>query len=88
MLRGYYLDRENTAAFHSVILTGVYDIKNLKLKIRPDSEHQYNSPWNIAARFEIDMFFNAGQIAAMFGRMLTNEKIYLSLRPVDAPVRL
>lgn len=65
MLRGYYLGREAKATFHSVILAGVYDIKNLKLKIRPDSEHQYNSPWNIAAKFKLNMFFDAGQIAAM-----------------------
>lgn len=64
-LRGYYLDRENIAAFHSVILAGVYDIKNLRLKIRPDSEHQYNSPWNIAADFDVDMSFSAGQICNM-----------------------
>lgn len=65
MLRGYYLGREEKATFHSVILAAVYDIKNLKLKIRSDSEHRYNSPWNIAAKFNIDMFFDAGQIAAM-----------------------
>lgn len=65
MLRGYYLDRENAATFHSVILAGVYDIKNLKLKIRPDSEHQYNSPWNIAADFDVNMDFSAGQIRGM-----------------------
>ena len=65
MLRGYYLDRDNTAIFHSVILAGVYDIKNLKLKIRPDAEHQYNSPWNIAADFDIKMNFSADQIRAM-----------------------
>ena len=65
MLRGYYLDRENSPIFHSVILAGVYDIKNLKLKIRPEEEHQYNSPWNIAARFHIDMSFTAVQIASM-----------------------
>lgn len=65
MLRGYYLGREEKATFHSVILAGVYDIKNLKLKIRPDSEHQYNSPWNIAAKFKLNMLFDAGQIAAM-----------------------
>lgn len=65
MLRGYYLDRENTAAFHSVILAGVYDIKNLKLKIRPDAEHQYNSPWNIAADFDLSMNFSASQIRGM-----------------------
>lgn len=64
-LRGYYLSRERRPIFHSVILAGVYDIKNLKLKIRPDSEHQYNSPWNIAADFDIDMSFSADQIEAM-----------------------
>ena len=66
-LRGYYLEREETSFFHSVILAGVYDIKNLKLKIRPETEHQYNSPWNIAAKFDIDMDFSVNQIAAMLG---------------------
>ncbi len=64
-LRGYYLNRDELPTFHSVILAGVYDIKNLKLKIRPESEHQYNSPWNIAANFDLDMDFSAGQIAGM-----------------------
>ncbi len=64
-LRSYYLNRDKTPIFHSVILAGVYDIKNLKLKLRPDSEHQYNSPWNIAAKFKIDMSFSAEQIASM-----------------------
>lgn len=64
-LRGYYLKRDKTPIFHSVILAGVYDIKNLKLKLRPDSERQYNSPWNIAADFDIDMSFGAPQIAKM-----------------------
>ena len=31
-LRGYYLDRDYSPIFHSVILAGVYDIKNLKIK--------------------------------------------------------
>ena len=64
-LRAYYLNRDETPIFHSVILVGVYDIKNLKLKLRPDSEHQYNSPWNIAAKFNIDMSFSMEQIASM-----------------------
>lgn len=56
-LRSYYLERDikGTPAFHSVILAGVYDIKNLKRKIRSDEEHKINSPWNIAADFDIDM---------------------------------
>ena len=65
MLRGYYLDRENSPIFHSVILAGVYDIKNLKLKLRPEEEHQYNSPWNIAAKFNINMNFTTKEIAVM-----------------------
>lgn len=61
-LRGYYLDRENSPIFHSAVLAGVYDIKNLKLKIRHDGEHQYNSPWNIAAEFDLDMSFSVTEI--------------------------
>ena len=33
--------------------------------MRPDDEHQYNSPWNIAARFNMEMSFSADQIARM-----------------------
>ena len=64
-LRGYYLAWDDMPIFHSVILAGVYSIKNLKLKLRPESEHQYNSPWNIAASFKIDMSFSETQIAGM-----------------------
>ena len=64
-LRGYYLDRDKTPIFHSVILAGVYSIKNLKLKLRPESEHQFNSPWNIAADFKIEMDFSTEQIVSM-----------------------
>ena len=64
-LRSYYLRRDKMPMFHSVILAGVYDIKNLKLKLRFESEHQYNSPWNIAANFNIDMSFSASQIEDM-----------------------
>jgi hypothetical protein len=46
LLREKYLDRSNkeTPTFQSVILAGVHDIKNLKSKLRDDSEHSYNSP--------------------------------------------
>ena len=67
MLRNKYLEREDGLAstFHSVILAGVYDIKNLKLKLRPDAERKYNSPWNIAADFKVDMTFHPDEIAQM-----------------------
>lgn len=64
-LRAYYLDRDESPIFQSVILAGVYDIKNLKMKIRPESEHRYNSPWNIAETFDVDMSFSASGIAGM-----------------------
>ncbi|MBQ9395270.1 MAG: AAA-like domain-containing protein [Proteobacteria bacterium] len=65
LLRAKFLEREDIPTFQSVILAGVYDIKNLKLKIRPDTEHQYNSPWNIAARFDVDMSLPANGIEGM-----------------------
>ncbi len=65
LLRAYYLKRDKMPVFHSVILAGVYSIKNLKLKLRPEAEHQYNSPWNIAADFDIDMNFSPMQISGM-----------------------
>lgn len=53
------------ATFQSVILAGVYDIKNMKLKLRSEEERKYNSPWNMAADFEIDMSFSAMKIQDM-----------------------
>lgn len=64
-LRAQYIERAWQPAFQSVILAGVYDIKNLKQKLRADEEHKYNSPWNIAADFTIDMSFSQAEIAAM-----------------------
>ena len=67
MLRNKYLDCKDDGdmTFKSVILAGVYDIKNMKLKLRPDEEKKYNSPWNIAVDFEVDMSFSQKEIATM-----------------------
>jgi hypothetical protein len=75
MLRDLYLARNEGEAFtfHSVILAGVYDIKNIKVKMinegiyspTADEGRLYNSPWNIAADFTVDMSFNATEIATM-----------------------
>ena len=50
LLREKYLkcQQGKDVTFHSVILAGVYDIKTLKLKLHPQEESKYNSPWNIA----------------------------------------
>lgn len=75
MLREKYIARRNGKdyTFHSVILAGVYDIKNMKLKMiregsyipTSDESKIYNSPWNIAADFDVDMSFNPAEIASM-----------------------
>ena len=68
MLRNKYLERDREgmdSTFHSVIFAGVYDVKNLKLRLRPNEERKYNSPWNIAADFNVDMTFHPEEIAQM-----------------------
>ncbi|MBR3306378.1 MAG: AAA family ATPase [Lachnospiraceae bacterium] len=65
LLRKKYLCRDEIPAFRSVILAGVYDVKNLKLKLRPEDEHQYNSPWNIAINYTEDMSLPENGIADM-----------------------
>jgi len=77
MLRKKYLQRNQGKdyTFESVVLTGVHDVKTLKNKIRSgddndnkSSEHdsdKYNSPWNIAADFEVDFNFEPSEIEAM-----------------------
>ena len=82
LLRKYYLNRDETPIFHSVILAGVYDIKNLKLKLRPESEHQYNSPWNIAAKFKIEMHFLPEQIARMLEEYEADYPIGMDIQAV------
>lgn len=64
-LRGYYLHRRAYPTFQSVILAGVYDLKRLRQKIREDEEHKNNSPWNIAADFDVDMSLSVSGIEEM-----------------------
>ena len=67
ILRNKFLLREQGEdnSFKSVILAGVHDVKNLKLKLRDDEEHKYNSPWNIASEFKVDFELEIDQIASM-----------------------
>ncbi len=67
-LRAGYLDRDETSVFQSVILAGVYDIRNIRKKLRQDKEHRQNSPWNIAADFDVDMSFSAEDISGMLSQ--------------------
>ena len=79
MLRNKYLLRNEGSdyTFHSVILAGVHDIKSLKLKLRPDEEHKYNSPWNIASDFNVDMSFSVEEIKTMLDDYTANKPVQL-----------
>lgn len=87
LLRSKYLEqlKKKDCTFESVILAGVYDIKNLKLKIHPEQELKYNSPWNIAADFKINMNFMPDDIAGMLREY---EKDYHTGMDIDAVSRL
>ncbi len=63
--RAYYINRDIQPTFQSVILAGVYDVKNLKRKLRPEEEHKVNSPWNIATEFKVEMSFSTQDIVGM-----------------------
>lgn len=89
MLRNKYLERNRVgmdSTFHSVILAGVYDIKNLKLKIRSDAERKYNSPWNIATDFNVDMTFHPEEIAQMLGDYEADTHTGMDIRAISKEI--
>lgn len=77
MLRNKYLLRQQgkDKTFSSVILAGVYDVKNLKLKLGSSDEKKYNSPWNIAVDFDVDMSFNSFEINTMLMEYAKDKKV-------------
>ncbi|KEI98213.1 AAA family ATPase [Clostridium botulinum] len=79
LLRNKYLLRNvgKDYTFHNVVLAGVHDIKTLKLKIRSDEEHKYNSPWNIASDFDVDMSFSISEIKTMLDDYVENKAVDL-----------
>lgn len=78
-LRAYYIDRDAMPAFQSVILAGVYDVKNLKSRIRTEDSHKGNSPWNIAADFPVEMSFSKEDIRGMLLEYETDHKTGMNL---------
>ena len=95
MLRNKYLDRDAAGVntFHSVILAGVYDIKNIKLKLKNEGNYNekeagsvLNSPWNIAADFNVDMSFDADEIAFMLKNYERDHQIGMDIMGVAAEI--
>ena len=74
ILRDKYQERSkgHDFTFHSVVLAGVYDIKNIKQKMVKDGKYTLvsgeklrDSPWNIAENFDEEMAFKPVCIAGM-----------------------
>lgn len=89
-LRSLYMKRKKNPkikTFHSVILAGVTDVKNLKRKIRPEEGHKVNSPWNIAADFTVDMTFSADGIAGMLSDYEEEHHVGMDVKSVAQEIR-
>lgn len=82
-LRAYYLKRRRTHTFQSVILAGVYDVRNMIRKIRPEEGHKTNSPWNISAKFRIDMSFAAEEIAGMLEKYEADYQVGMDVKEIS-----
>jgi hypothetical protein len=89
MLRDKYLRSQEDMdyTFHSVILACVVDVKNIKLKMISDGAYTpsksesriYNSPWNIAVNFDVDMSFNPEEISTMLNEYEADHKIGMDI---------
>ncbi|MBW6410727.1 GxxExxY protein [Clostridium weizhouense] len=88
MLRNKYLDREmeRDYTFKSVILTGLHDVKSLKLKLRPEDEAKYNSPWNIAVDFNVDMSFSPKEISTMIEQYSRENNIDMDKKSISQEI--
>jgi hypothetical protein len=85
MLRSKFLDRNEGMdyTFKSVILGGVHDVKNLKIKLDYNEERKYNSPWNIAADFNVDLSFVPNEISTMLYEYLKDNKISIDVKKIS-----
>jgi len=81
MLREKYLNRdeEGEFTFHSVILAGVHDVKSLKAEIRPDQDAKFNSPWNIAVDFNVDLSFSSIEIRSMLEDYAREQQVAIDI---------
>lgn len=82
MLRNKYLSRDSFRTFHSIVLAGVHDVKSLKLKFRPDEEEKYNSPWNIAAEFKVDMNLQVTEIIPMLKEYAADKDVKMDTQQI------
>ena len=82
MLRNKYLERKTFKTFHSIVLAGVHDVKSLKYKIRQGDEQKYNSPWNIATEFTVDMNLYPDEIKPMLADYMQEQGIKMDTQVI------
>ncbi|NJL14748.1 MAG: AAA family ATPase [Microscillaceae bacterium] len=83
MFRNKYLARNaGELTFHSIVLAGVHDIKSLKFKLRNPDDAQVNSPWNIAADFNVVMEFYPDEIAYMLRQYSEAEGVQMDFEAI------
>jgi Predicted AAA-ATPase. len=89
VLRNKYLAMasKEDLTFKSVILGGVNDIKNIKLQIRDEKDRVFNSPWNIAADFKIDMTFSSEEIETMLNEYVNETEIDMDVKLLSKTIR-
>jgi hypothetical protein len=96
MLRDKYLLRNagDDCTFQSVILAGVYDIRNLKMKMvlqgnytPSQGEQMLNSPWNIAVDFNIDMSLSIPEIASMLSEYENDHHTGMDIQAIAKEIR-
>jgi len=96
MLRDKYLSRNagKDFTFHSVILAGVYDVRNLKQKMISSGkytpnvgESAMNSPWNIAVDFKVDMSFSAKEIETMLVEYENDHRTGMNISEIAQEIR-
>ncbi len=82
MLRDKYLERFSVKTFHSVVLAGLHDVKTLKLKLRPDAQQKFNSPWNIATDYKVDMNLQVAEIKPMLDEYCTDKGVTMDTQAI------
>lgn len=89
VLRNKYLAMSSgkDLSFKSVILGGVNDIKNIKLKIREEKDRVFNSPWNVAGDFRVDMSFSSEEIATMLEAYVNETGITMDIKLMSEEIR-
>jgi hypothetical protein len=95
MLRAKYLESDEFPTFHSVILAGVHNIKtirysgsnqNSKNNNFDDNARKQDSPWNIAADFDIDMSFSKEEISTMLSEYEEDNNTGMDIDAVSSEI--